>query len=402
MHQGLARLRPAFGHRKPWNQSVTEGGTMTVATEQSRRYGGSTTDRRVISYNSASSANRRWTDQGNWTPDDNTERRAKGLGWFSIGLGLAQIAAPRAVARFIGVRDDEETRNTMFAIGLREITSGMGILFQPRPTGWVWSRVGGDLMDLALLGKAMSSEETDKGRIRAATVAVLGVTVVDFLTSKQLSQKSNGSRGSSGRSSQGRGSLDSAKGIRVKSAITVARPVSEVYGFWRNFENLPRFMSHLESVQVVDDRRSHWTAVGPKGIRVEWEAETVEDRPNELISWRSIPGGHVDTAGYVRFRPAPANRGTEIVVEMRYDPPGGVLGAGIAKLFGESGQEVVNRDLQAFKNVLEVGEVVHSDSSIYSGPHPARPPSENELKKARLLNIETVGHSGGQLSSANA
>jgi uncharacterized membrane protein len=354
-----------------------------------RRYGSSTTDRRTSSYASGQRSNQRWTDQGNSAPDNNVERRARGLGWFSIGLGLAQIGAPRAVARFIGVNDDEETKNTMFAIGLREITSGIGILSRPRPAGWVWSRVGGDLMDLAFLGKAMNSDENDKGRLAAATAAVLGVTVVDFLTGQQLSKGSNGGNGSSEQWRQGQGGsniVDSAKGIRVKTAITVARPVGEVYGFWRNFENLPRFMSHLETVEVLDERQSHWTAIGPAGMKLEWDAEMVEDRPNELISWRSLPGGHVDTAGYVRFRPAPGNRGTEIVVEMRYDPPGGVLGASIAKLFGESGQEVVTRDLQAFKNVLEVGEVVHSDSSIYTRPHPAQPSEDRELKKARLLN----------------
>jgi uncharacterized membrane protein len=364
---------------------ITEGGTMTIATDSSRRYGSSMTERRIGSYSSAQSRNRRWTDTVDQGTDDKTERRARGLGWFSVGLGLAQIGAPRTIARLIGVDDSEKTRNAMFAIGLREITSGIGILSRPRPAGWVWSRVGGDLMDLALLGKAVNSDENDKGRVAATTAAVLGVTVLDFLTSKALSQKSNGRE-----NGQAEGIVGSNKGIRVKSAITVARPVSEVYGFWRNFENLPRFMSHLESVQVVDDKRSHWTALGPAGIRLEWDAQTVEDRPNELISWRSLPGGQVETSGYVRFRPAPGNRGTEIVVEMRYDPPGGVLGASIAKLFGESGQEVVTRDLQAFKNVLEVGEVVHSDSSIYTRPHPARPPTDEELEKARLLNTETA------------
>jgi uncharacterized membrane protein len=362
---------------------------MTATTEQSRRYGSSTIDRRTSSYTSGQRFSRRWTDQGISKPDDNLERRAKGLGWFSIGLGLAQIGAPRAVARFIGIMDDEEAKNTMFALGLREITSGIGILSRPRAAGWVWSRVGGDLMDLALLGKAMNSDENDKGRVAAATAAVLGVTVVDFLTGQQLNKSSNGGNGSSGQWGRGQGGsnvVDSAKGIRVKTAITIGRPVTEVYGFWRNFENLPRFMSHLESVEVQDGGRSHWAAIGPAGMRMEWDAETVEDLPNELISWRSLPGGQVDTAGYVRFRPAPGDRGTEIVVEMRYDPPGGVLGASIAKLFGESGQEVVTRDLQAFKNVLEVGEVVHSDSSIYTRPHPARPPEQKELEKARLLN----------------
>jgi len=368
---------------------------MTMTTEQSRRYGGSATERRAGSYNSAQGGNRRWTDQQQSYQQHDTnpdaERRARGLAWFSIGLGLAQIGAPRSVARFIGINDDDETRNTMFAIGLREITSGIGILSQRRPAGWVWSRFGGDLMDLALLGKAMNSDDTDKGRVAAATAAVVGVTVVDFLTGQQLSRDSNGSNGSSsryGQSQSGRGMAGSGGGIRVKNAVTIGRPLNEVYGFWRNFENLPRFMTHLESVTVLEGGRSKWVAIGPAGIRLEWEAETTEDRPNELISWRSLPGGKVDTFGSVRFKEAPGNRGTEVSVEMRYDPPGGVIGASIAKLFGESGQEVVTRDLQAFKNVLEVGEVVHSDSSIYTSAHPARPSDERELEKARLLNTE--------------
>jgi len=130
-------------------------------------------------------------------------------------------------------------------------------------------------------------------------------------------------------------------------------------------------------VQVLGPLRSHWVAVGPRGMRVEWDAEMIEDRPNEVISWRSLAGGDVDTQGSVRFHPAPGNRGTEIVVEMRYDPPGGIIGATIAKLFGEAPDQIIVRDLRAFKNVMEIGEVVHSDASIHLGPHPARP-SENK------------------------
>jgi len=363
---------------------------MTMATEQSRWYGSSAVERRVGSYSSANPGrNRRWTDDQQQGTDPNAERRARGLGWFSIGLGLAQIGAPRWVARFIGINDDDETRNTMFALGLRELTSGIGILSNQRSAGWVWSRFGGDLMDLALLGKAMNSDDNDKGRLAGATAAVVGVTVLDFLTGQQLSRESNGSNGSSGHQNQSRpGMKQTGSGIKVKHAVTVGRPLNEVYGFWRNFENLPRFMSHLESVKVQEGGRSRWIAIGPAGIKLDWEAETIEDRPNELISWRSLPGGQVDTAGTVRFREAPRDQGTEVVVEMRYDPPGGIIGASIAKLFGESGQEVVIRDLQAFKNVLEVGEVVHSDSSIYPSAHPARPSDDRELQKARLLNTE--------------
>ena len=360
---------------------------MTISTEQARRYGSSPTERRVGSYSSGQSRNRRWTDAAPQGTHESAERRARGLGWFSIGLGLAQIGAPRAVARLIGVNDDEETRNTMFAIGLREITSGIGILSRPRPSGWVWSRVGGDLMDLALLGKALNSDESDKGRVAAATAAVVGVTVMDFLTGHQLSKAPNGARENGERASGGRPS--GSRGVHVTEAITINRPRNEVYGFWHNFENLPRFMEHLESVQVLDERRSHWKAKAPAGTSVEWDAETIEDRPNDLIAWRSLPESDVPNAGYVRFRDAPGNRGTEIVVELNYQPPGGKLVALIAKLFGEEPHQQVKSDLRRLKQVMELGEVVHSDASIHRGPHPAQP--SEDLGEVELAGSRTFG-----------
>ena len=319
--------------------------------------------------------------------EGNAEQLARFLGWFSIGLGIAEIVAPRQLAGMIGV---ENKPGVFRLMGLREIGHGIAILSQEEPAGAVWSRVAGDMLDLALLGSQLDSDNPERKKTLAATMSVLGVAAVDLYTARSLSQQSNGESSGPGNGSRSsaRDLVQSGRGIKVKSAVTIGRPIGEVYGFWRNFENLPRFMSDLQSVQMLDERRSHWIAVGPANMRVEWDAETVEDRPEDLISWRSLPGGQVDTAGYVRFRQAPGNRGTEVAVEMRYDPPGGVVGASIAKLFGESGQEVVNRDLQAFKNVLETGEVVHSDSSIYTRPHPARPPDEKELEKSRLINTE--------------
>ncbi len=163
------------------------------------------------------------------------------------------------------------------------------------------------------------------------------------------------------------------QGIRVRKSITVNRPADEVYGFWRNFENLPRFMHHLESVQVTGAGRSHWKAKAPAGTSVEWDAETTEDRPNELIAWRSVEGADVSNAGEVRFVPAPGGRGTEIHVDLRYDPPAGKLGALVAKLFGEEPNQQVDGDLRRFKQVLEIGEVLYSDASIAGGLHPAQP-----------------------------
>ncbi len=317
------------------------------------------------------------------TGDRHRESLANALGWFSIGLGVAEILAPGKLAELIGVKNNP----TLFRLlGAREMGSGIAILTQDQPAGAVWSRVAGDIMDLALLSSQLDSGNAGRERTLTASMSVLGVTALDIFTANRLSRDSNGRGNGSARVTPTPRGLESASGIKVKNAVTVNRPVSEVYNFWRNFENLPRFMTHLESVQVLEGKRSHWVAIGPLGKRVEWDAELVEERPSELISWRSLPGGKVDSAGYVRFKPAAGDRGTEILVEMRYDPPGGVVGATIAMLFGESGEQVVTRDLHAFKSVLEVGEVVHSDASIHDRTHPAQPSSDDELKNARRLN----------------
>ncbi|MEN3333627.1 MAG: hypothetical protein V7641_2992 [Blastocatellia bacterium] len=287
------------------------------------------------------------------------ERLANGLGWFSIGLGLVEILVPKGFAKLIGAKG-EHTGFIRFC-GLREITAGIGILTNRQPATWVWARVAGDALDLASLGVALTSEDADKGRLALATAAVVGVTLLDVLNAQQLSTP----RGPHG-------------AIAAVNTITINRAPEEVYRFWRDFQNLPRFMSHLESVQVIDEKRSHWMAKAPAGMNVEWDAQIVEDRPNQLIAWRSLEGADVDNGGFVRFDRAPGGRGTEVRVEVEYNPPGGALGAGIAKLFGEAPEQQIKGDLRRLKQVLEIGEVVHSDSSIHSGPYPAQPPTDNQ------------------------
>jgi uncharacterized membrane protein len=172
-----------------------------------------------------------------------------------------------------------------------------------------------------------------------------------------------------------------------KKAIRVRRSPEECYRFWHELENLPRFMAHLESVQVAGPHRSHWRARGPHGP-IEWDAETVEDRPNELIVWRSLPGSDVEHSGHVRFRPAPGDRGTEVEVEIRYLPPAGGVGRAIAKLTGQEPLAQVGEDLRRFKQVLETGEVIVSDATVSGNgfpQRPARPPetAEREMAAAR-------------------
>lgn len=312
------------------------------------------------------------------------DQLANVLGWFSLGLGLAQVAAPGDVARFIGVSDDADNRTIMRAVGMREIMSGVGILTQPRPAGWLWARVGGDVMDLALLSGALNSDNTQqRNRVMKATAAVVGVTLLDLLCGQQLSRQPEERRYLS-ESYRSEGIMTKILGdgiIHVHKAITVNRPPEEVYQFWRNFENLPSFMSHLESVQTTGERRSHWKAKAPAGMTVEWEAEIIEDRPNEQIAWRSVEGADVDNSGTVRFQPAPGSRGTEIHVELHYSPPGGRLGAAVAKLFGEAPDQQIGDDLRRFKQVMETGEVVRSDASIHRLPHPARPPAKRNKQE---------------------
>lgn len=145
--------------------------------------------------------------------------------------------------------------------------------------------------------------------------------------------------------------------IAVQRAVTIGKPAEELYTFWRNFENLPRFMDHLESVRVQDGdgRRSHWVAKAPVGTSVEWDAEITEDEPGQRIAWRSLDGSTVPNEGRVEFRAAPGDRGTEIHVSLTYRPPGGTLGAAVARLLGEDPGVQIGEDLRRLKRLLEVG-----------------------------------------------
>jgi len=148
------------------------------------------------------------------------------------------------------------------------------------------------------------------------------------------------------------GAANAAKPIFVEHSVVIDRPAQQVYAYWRQLENLPRIMSHLESVTVLDERRSRWVAKAPLGTHVEWEAEIVNDKPGERIGWHSLPGATVDNAGSVQFESLPGG-GTRIHVALSYRPPAGALGAAVAKLFGEEPSQQIADDLQNFKATFE-------------------------------------------------
>lgn len=268
---------------------------------------------------------------------------AQGLGWFSLGLGLVETAAPQRVSQMLGLHGKA---SLVRLFGMREIVSGIGILNARRPANWVQARLAGDVMDLALLGTALTADNPKRGTAAVATAAVVGATALDVLCSRNLDH--------------GNGSAVSGP-LHVERSITIERSPEDLYRFWHNFETLPQIMNHLISVREFAPNRSHWVARGPGGMRLEWDAEITADRPNELIAWCSLEGADVDNAGCVRFEPARGGRGTVVRVEMDYHPPAGMLGAAIAKLFGESPDKQVAVDLHRLKQLMETGEIARTE-----------------------------------------
>lgn len=290
--------------------------------------------------------------------DVDGDRIAQAFGWFSLGLGIAPIGAPERLSRQVGVDDSRTATAVLRLVGVRELVHASGLLL--RHPLWVWTRVVGDAMDLTMLARALAHRHGWRRRRTAvATAAIVGITAADVYAAVRVSSArphtSRTNRTAETPSTRGRT-------VDVTAAITISREVDEVNGYWHQFENLPSFMAHLESVRE-DGARSHWVAKAPGGRTVEWDAEVTEDVPNERISWQSTENASVSNSGTVRFTPAPKGRGTELRVEMQYSPPGGAVGAAVAKLFGEEPNQQVRDDLRRLKQVLETGQVSRSEGS---------------------------------------
>jgi uncharacterized membrane protein len=148
------------------------------------------------------------------------------------------------------------------------------------------------------------------------------------------------------------------QGFKISKSVYINRSPEELFAYWRNFENLPRIMSHLKSVEVQTPTRSHWVAKAPAGLSVEWDAEIINEIPGELIGWRSLEGAQVPNAGSVHFERAFNGQGTVLKVTLKYDPPGGALGMAVAKLFGEEPAVQIADDLRRFKQAIESGELI--------------------------------------------
>jgi uncharacterized membrane protein len=150
-------------------------------------------------------------------------------------------------------------------------------------------------------------------------------------------------------------------GLRVDRSITINLPRPEAFRFLRNLGNLPKFLSHVQSVTETGEGRSHWVVCGPAGHSFEWDAVLHNERDNELIAWRTLPGSDVDHAGSVLFRDAPWGRGTEVRIELQYNPPAGAAGALISRLWGEEPTQQIDDDMLRLKQILEIGEVLTTE-----------------------------------------
>jgi uncharacterized membrane protein len=275
----------------------------------------------------------------------------KGLGGASLGLGLSEILAPGKVAAAAGIDETSRSRSVIRVLGLRECGHAAALLFGSSKL--VWTRLVGDALDLTLLGAAFAKSGNGRPNRRrrgaASAVALAGIGAADLYAALRTTR--HGGRHAGGSHPRS-----------LQATTTVRRPPQDVYRFWRDLENLPSFMHHLQSVTESGDY-SHWIANAPIGQSVQWDAHLTGDEPNKRIAWQSLPGSRVENGGSVEFSSAPDDNGTEVRVTMSYRLPAGVLGKAVATVFGESPEQQVNDDLRRFKQIMETGQVLRSDGS---------------------------------------
>jgi len=291
----------------------------------------------------------------------------RALGWLSLTLAGPPLAAADRLCAELGVGTGKRQRTTARIVGVRELAAAAGLLGRPHPA-WLWARVAGDGMDLTVLARALRNHDGRAlRRTVAATVAVAGITAVDLIAALTRSKRST-------------------TPMKLTATTTINKPPAEVYRFWREIENLPTFMAHVDDVRSTGEGLSHWTVSAPFGRTVEWDAKTTDDEPERRIAWASVDGADVANEGAVEFVPAPGNRGTEVHVDISYKMPAGKLGEAVARYFGEDPHQQLDDDLRRLKQLLETGEVIRSEGAPGGKrarkefpQHPAQPLTDDEF-----------------------
>jgi uncharacterized membrane protein len=260
------------------------------------------------------------------------------LGWLSVGLGLAALLAPRKMGEITGLDDREGLIRT---VGVRELASGVGLLTHSPKAPWLWSRVVGDAMDLAVLGLAYAGSRHGRSRAIGAAAVVAAIAAADVAASLRESQRA----------------ARVAPDIYFDRTIIVNKTPRECYDYWRDLRNIANFTDRLEKVTPLDERRSQWVMKVPGGANVEWITQITEDKPGERLRWKTAEGAPFKLAGAVNFEPAPGGRGTFVTVGMHYHTPGGSIAAALARLLGPDPLGEVRENLRRFKQLLETGEI---------------------------------------------
>jgi uncharacterized membrane protein len=295
---------------------------------------------------------------------DRARSLGRKLGWFSIGLGAAEMTMPGAIAKLALGRDDAMKRLIVRALGAREIAVGIGLLARPSGPNWMFARVAGDVMDLAVLGLGASRRGSQTLNAALTAVALAGVTALDFQAGRTARRAQRPARAR----------------YDVRKSVVIECTPEEAYTYWRDVQKLPTFMTMVAQVEAIDDRRSHWSVRGPGGADFSWDSEIIQDQPNQRIAWRTLPGAPLPNTGEVRFIPLSNGRGTEVRLGMSYDESSSKLLSTLGKVFSKGLEIHVRQDLRRFKQLMEVGEIVKSDASIHDGPHPAQPSARGGVR----------------------
>jgi uncharacterized membrane protein len=303
---------------------------------------------------------------------------ATAFGGLSSAIGVWYALAPRHFLQTIGMRPTPHRILITRLVAGQEMAVGGALLTDGRAGRWLTMRVAGDALHGAMLALAMRAPDNDRRQLRVAWAAWLGITAADITAMMAASRiELNGAQLESGPGESTPSALAVSDGS-IHRSVTINRAPEEVYAFWRQLDNLPRFMKHLERVDVLDQTRSHWVAKGPIG-NVEWDAEITQDDIGRRIAWTSVGSSALWNRGEVRFEDAPGNRGTEVHVELRYSPPAGPIGSAVARIIGEEPGVQIAGDLRRFKSILETGDVVVSEATIGGRSRRQRPAQPIEV-----------------------
>ncbi|HET6425432.1 MAG TPA: SRPBCC family protein [Planctomycetaceae bacterium] len=209
-----------------------------------------------------------------------------------------------------------------------------------------------------MTGAALAVMGVRQGRLNGLLTAGIGASLLyRGLTGHcQLYQALGLSTTHAGRAGRG---VPAQQGVKIEQTMTIPRPADELYAFWRQLEQLPQVFHHLKSVKVLDDGSTRWVARGPFEMQITWDAEILNQRENRLIAWQSLPGGDIETAGSVRFRPLGDSQSTEVTVTMKYNPPAGQIGAVLASWFGAGLEQILADDLERFREHVSAQAATH-------------------------------------------